>query len=62
MIAAFVMGVLVVAGFLGFSLWQTQERLHREATGQAGSLTRLLEQYLFATIHETEPGAGRVGR
>ena len=54
MIAAFVMGVLVVAGFLGFSLWQTHERLHREATGQAGGLTRLLEQYLSATIHETD--------
>jgi two-component system sensor histidine kinase/response regulator len=54
MIAAFVAGLLVVAGFLGFSLWQTQERLHREATAEAEGLARLLQQYLFATIHETD--------
>ncbi|HEX4585584.1 MAG TPA: response regulator [Burkholderiaceae bacterium] len=53
-VAAFVTGVAVVAVFLGYSLWQTHQRLEREATAQADSLTRVLEQYLFATIHETD--------
>jgi signal transduction histidine kinase/HPt (histidine-containing phosphotransfer) domain-containing protein/FixJ family two-component response regulator len=53
-IAAFLLGLLVVAGFLGHSLWQTHQRLHREATDDADGLASLLEQYLFATLHETD--------
>ena len=53
-IAAFLLALLVVAGFLGYSLWQTHQRLHREAGEDADALAGLLEQYLFATLHETD--------
>ena len=54
MIAAFATGLAVVVGFVGYSLLQTRERLHREAIEDADSLALLLEQYLFATVHETD--------
>ena len=54
MIAAFAMGLVAVAAFVGHSLWQTRERLNREAAMEADGLARLLQQYLFATIHETD--------
>ena len=54
MIAAFATGLVVVATFVGHSLWRTHERLNREAAMEAASLAQLLQQYLFATIHETD--------
>src|SRR5258708_25203778 len=54
MVAAIALALAVVTGFLGYSLWQTHERLHREAAADAESQARLLEQYLYATIHESE--------
>src|SRR5882757_1729 len=54
MVAAIALALAVVTGFLGYSLWQTHERLHREAEADAESLARLLEQYLFSTIHESD--------
>ncbi len=54
MIAAFAMALAVVAAFVGHSLWQTHERLKREAAMEADGLAQLLQQYLFATIHETD--------
>jgi two-component system, sensor histidine kinase and response regulator len=53
-IAAFATGLLAVAAFVGHSLWQTHQRLSREAAMEADGLARLLQQYLFATIHETD--------
>jgi len=47
-------GLAVIAGFVGQSLWQTHHRLEREAAEDSDSLARLLEQYLFATIHATD--------
>src|SRR5258708_33829065 len=54
MVAAIALALAVVTGFLGYSLWQTHERLHREAAAVAESRARLLEQYLYATLHESE--------
>jgi two-component system sensor histidine kinase/response regulator len=53
-LSALALGLAVVTGFLGYSLWQTHERLQREADAEAESLSRVLEQYLLATIHETD--------
>jgi two-component system sensor histidine kinase/response regulator len=54
MIAAFAMAFVIVATFVGHSLWRTHERLDREAEMEAASLAQLLQQYLFVTIHETD--------
>jgi two-component system sensor histidine kinase/response regulator len=54
MIAAFATGLVLVAAFVGHSLWRTHERLNREAAMEAAGLAQLLQQYLFATIHETD--------
>ena len=53
-IAAFAAGLVVIGAFVGHSLWRTHERLNREAAMEADGLARLLQQYLFATIHETD--------
>ena len=54
MIAAFATGLVAVVAFVGHSLWQTHERLSREAAMEADGLARLQQQYLFASIHETD--------
>jgi two-component system sensor histidine kinase/response regulator len=54
MTAAFATALAVVVGFVGHSLWQAHDRLQREAVANADSLAWVLEQYLFATIHETD--------
>jgi signal transduction histidine kinase/CheY-like chemotaxis protein/HPt (histidine-containing phosphotransfer) domain-containing protein len=54
MIAAFAIGLAIVATFVGHSLWSTHDRLKREAAMEADGLAQLLQQYLFATIHETD--------
>jgi len=53
-IAAFATGLVAVVAFVGHSLWQTHERLNREAAMEADGLARLQQQYLFASIHETD--------
>jgi two-component system, sensor histidine kinase and response regulator len=54
MLTAFLLGLLVVAVFLGVTLWHRHESLENEAADDAAGLARLLEQYLFATVHETD--------
>ncbi len=59
--AAGVAVLMIVVGFMGYSLWQTRERLQVEAAEDAENQARLLEQFLYATIHETDlvlAGAG----
>ena len=54
MLAAFLLGLLVVAGFLCVTLWHRHQSLEDEAAEDATGLARLLQQYLFATVHETD--------
>ncbi len=52
-IAAVVIWMAIV-GFIGYSLLASRARLDREAAEDVDGLARLLEQYLFETIHETD--------
>jgi signal transduction histidine kinase len=53
-VAAVALVLATLSGFLGYSLWQTHQRLQREAGADAENQARLLEQFLFATIHEAD--------
>jgi hypothetical protein len=53
-VAAVALVLVVFTSFLGYSLWQTRERLEREATADVENQARLLEQYLYATMHEAD--------
>src|SRR6267154_1574903 len=53
-IAVFAAGLVVVTGFMGYSLWQARERLQREAAADTENQARLIEQYLYAAIHESD--------
>jgi two-component system, sensor histidine kinase and response regulator len=53
-LTAFLAGFAIVCAFVGYSLWQGHERIAREAGSDADRLARVLQEYLLATIHETD--------
>lgn len=46
--------LLLVFMLTGYSLWQARESLHRQAADNAENLAKVLERYVFTSIHETD--------